>query len=214
MKKNVYVTKRVIEEREVFTFEDLPEEVKDKLIKEERSCEDDWFWDFFDDEIKFSWKAIADVFNAKLDYEYSLCGNSYTKLKTNLEEEVLSLEDNRAMAYIWNNWIEPNLKGRYYSMSHKERRSNIKMEFDCPFTGVYCDNVLWDAWEEWIKEYRRCAKKGSYVDVDDFIHILEGAMTKVVTDEAEYKVSDEYISEEIASREDFYFEDGEIAEIA
>ena len=134
-----------------------------------------------------------------------------------IDDEVLELEDSRAMAYIWNNWIEPNFKGKYYHKPCYERHGTAIKEFDCPLTGVCYDMVLWDAWEEWKAKFKRHQneKRGDRwirMDVADFLTILEGRMTKMVMDEAEYRDSDEFIKEELQERGE-YFADGSEADV-
>lgn len=202
----VKVLREVTEKQQVFEFNELSPDVQEKKIEEYREANAEWVWDFFDFEVKDSWKAIADLLDANLRYEYQFWGYSYTKLDTNIEYAVLELEDSRAMAYIWNNWIEPNIKGKYYYKSCHERYGTAIKEFSCPFTGVCYDMVLWDAWEEWKSDFKK--SHGKYaITVDNFIDILEHKMTKMVMDEAEYRDSDEYIKEELQERGE-YLDDG------
>ena len=221
MKRMAYVKvwKQVVEKHEVMRFEELSEEVQEKLIEEESKKEDPCFWDFFDAEIKESWEAIADLLSAKLKYSYDTCSYSYTELLDCLDFDVAELKDSRAMAYIWNNWIEPALKGKYIGDLTKNNPhkftpyySKITKHLDCCFTGICYDNALVDAWEEWKSEFRR--RYGwSHMDVEDFVKILQDKMTDYVMKEAEYRTSDEYYKEELIARENWYFENGEIADV-
>ncbi len=227
----VKVLREVTERQQVFEFNELSPEVQEKKIEEYRKAEADWFWDFFDFEIKDSWEAIADLLGAELRYEYQFWGHSYTELRaTHIDDEVLELEDSRAMAYIWNNWIEPNIKGKYivgcktnkgftYNCVGKDSKSyysKVTKEFSCP-TGFCYDMVLWDAWEQWKSDFKlhQNRKRGDRwirMDVADFLTILEDKMTKMVMDEAEYRDSDEFIKEELQERGE-YFADGSDANI-
>ena len=223
MLREVFVSKVVKEWRSVYHFEDLKEDVQEKLVKEEQesNCTDPWFWDFID--FEDSYKAIADVLGAKLKYSYDTCSYSYTELLDCLDFDVAELKDSRAMAYIWNNWIEPNLKGKYYSTKgrwingkycYKHRYSKIKKSIDdCPFSGIFWDNVFADAWDEWKAEYKRRAGR-SHVDVDDFVKILQDKMTDYVIQEAEYKESEEYAREHLMESDTLYYENGTEADVA
>lgn len=222
MKRMAYVKvwKQVVEKHEVMRFEELSEDVQEKLIekKQEKNTNDTFFWDFFDAEIKESWEAIADLLSAKLDYSYDTCSYSYTKLKR-YDDGEYELQDSRAMAYIWNNWIEPALKGKYIGDLTKNNPhkftpyySKITKHLDCCFTGICYDNALVDAWEEWKSEFRRLYG-WSHMDVEDFVKILQDKMTDYVIKEAEYRESKEYAKEELEDEDVWYFENGEIADV-
>ena len=55
----VKVLREVTEKQQVFEFKELSPEVQEKKIEEYRKDNEDWFWDFFEWEIKDSWEAIA-----------------------------------------------------------------------------------------------------------------------------------------------------------
>lgn len=133
-------------------------------------------------------------------------GGQYTRLTTS--EEVDELIGNRAYAYVWNNYIEPNLKGKY--LGHRNGKfyySNLTKVMEYPFTGICFDYALFEAFSRFKNNFTLNST------VNDFISILEDVMNKVVQDELDFLDSDEYIIDRL-SGDDYYFADGEIADLA
>ena len=215
MLAQVKVLRYITETANVYRFEELPEEVQEKLVEKSQNKEDAFFWDFFEDEIRLSWEAIADLMGCNLDYSYSLCSYSYTKLAGREYEDFWELSGVRAMAYIWNNWIEPNLQGKY--LGHKKNTSEftpiyskLTRLFNCPFTGCIWDGVLITAWTLFKFDLQHGHKK---LTVADFKEMLEQEMTSQVMQEAEYRTSKEYHRERLASGDEWYFADGSAADV-
>ena len=125
-------------------------------------------------------------------------------------------EGKRAYAYIWNNFIEPNIKPKYiigcrikdkfhYGCVGKDSinyYSKVTKEFNCPFTGYCADMVLWDAWESFKKDFTKDT------NVVNFISEVEYNTEKFLDDEDDYYYSDDYIKD-IADGLEFT-EEGEI----
>ena len=180
-------------------FKDLDENVQDRLIAEYHDKQTADFWWFYDDEIKYAWEAIAKELGATLDYEYSLCSYSYTKLD-DIDYDILALEGKRAYAYIYTHWIEPHIDYKTFSKHGKCRKSNIiRTWWGLPYTGTTCDNVMWEAWKDYVERFNLPKLWKKQMTVAYFIEILEAHMIKYVLDEADYYSSDEcaidYLSE-------------------
>lgn len=205
MIKKVLVTKVVEEEREVFSFNELSKEVQEKLIKKyrEEQSESDIYFEL--EEVINSFKAIAIHCGFTFECEYNV-GYQYTKLTTS--EEVDELIGVRAYAYVWNNYIEPNLIGKFLKFIDDEvYYSKITKVMKYPFTGVCFDYVLFEAFNRFKDSFTLNSTVG------DFISILEDVMNKTVDSEIDSKTSDEYIAD-CLSADNYYFADGEIANLA
>jgi hypothetical protein len=188
--------------------------VQKKLIADYHERQTSDFWWFFEDEIKYAWQAIAEVIGAKLDYEYSLCSYSYTHLN-DIDDDILRLKNNRAISYIYNNWIEPYLASE---KTHKYRRdgemlieiehiSKISKYYNCPFTGTIYDNALMDAYKDFLDRFKLEKAYSGQMTVGYFVEILEAHMTRFVLADAEYQASDECAIEYLSAYE--YNEEGE-----
>ena len=206
MIKKVFVTKIVEEEREVFTFDELSEEVQEKLIEKYREEDDNFDFNYtLTEEIIPSFKLIAEHCNMNIDYSYGIYDN-YTRLTTT--DDIEELKGVRAFAYVWNNYIEPNFRGKYLKyVNGKAYYSKCTKTWECPFTGICFDDVLYEAFlnfkENFILENT----------VDDFIEILENEMSELVSKEANYYTSEVYIIDKLKD-DNYYFADGEIADLA
>lgn len=219
----VKVWKQVVEEHEVYSFEELPEEVQDELVEKACNEEDVDFW-WFAEDAKSCFDDIANMIHGKVSgYCYDLCGRSYTKISVNWGEEA-DLSGVRAMAYIWNNWIEPYLtpKTYYYGGAIRidgkqpKRKSNIlpktlEYAWDCPITGWCYDYVLVEAYKDFVNDLR----KNLSLTVEDFVDdYLAEHMTDEVIKEAEWRSSKDYHKEDLMERDTLYFEDGTEADVA
>ena len=205
MIKKVLVTKVVEEEREVFSFNELSKEVQEKLIKKyrEEQSESDIYFEL--EEVINSFKAIAIHCGFTFEYEYNV-GYQYTKLTTS--EEVDELIGVRAYAYVLNNYIEPNLIGKFLKFIDDEvYYSKITKVMKYPFTGVCFDYALFEAFNRFKDSFTLNSTVG------DFIYILENVMNKTIDSEIDSKTSDEYIAD-CLSADNYYFADGEIANLA
>lgn len=200
----------------IYRFGELDELAKDKV-------RDGWRansipFDGWNEETRESIEAISEALNTTYEYGEDYC-NLYTD---NIDSDILDLQSVRALAYIENNYIAPNEKGKYYSTAgytddagryhYKYRRSNCTMEFSCPFTGYYLDGSM----DEALKKFKDELRAGNAPTVGDYIGMVEEILSRDLLSDYEYRVSDEYIDEEIAAnnKDGWYTEDGEEFEFA
>ena len=131
-----------------------------------------------------SLKAIAE--HIGVTYELNNNGDSYINIDFyygNKPDDEMNLSGRRAIAYIYNNYISPNLKGKYYSTTgkyidnkyeYKYTYSKCTKEFNCLFTGTSKDYNLYDTWKEFIEKMRT----NPNLKVSDFIEMLADRITK------------------------------------
>ena len=182
----------------VYNFNELSDEAKEKAIEAHR-------YDFvngWSDENWASIQAIAkacsleimcDNYNDTGFWRFYL-GNIDNYLDINMLGGV------RAMSYIYNNWIAPNMKGKFYSalvsrdereLVYKKRYSKCTFVFECPFTGCGLDNCLFEAYNEFCELVR---KKPRSANVVMFIDILSQHVQKWLQSDYNFAISDENIA--------------------
>ena len=182
----------------VYNFNELSDEAKEKAIETHR-------YDFvngWSDENWASIQAIAkacsleimcDNYNDTGFWRFYL-GNIDNYLNINMLGGV------RAMSYIYNNWIMPNMKGKYYSalvsrneceLVYKKRYSKCTFVFECPFTGYGLDNCIMEAYNEFCVLIR---KKPRSANVVMFIDILSQHVQKWLQSDYNNAISDENIA--------------------
>lgn len=203
MIKKVFVTKIVEEEHEVFTFDELSKGVQEKLIEKYREERDESDFSLELEEMIDSFKAIAEHCGFTYNYAYDVWRGQYTRLTTNAEiDELIGV---RAYAYVWNNYIEPNLKSKFLGYRNdKFYYSKLTKEMEYPFTGTCFDYALFEAFNRFKDNFTLNS------NVDDFISILEDVMNQTVQSQLDFIDSDEYIIDRL---DDYYFADGEIADV-
>ena len=182
----------------IYNFEELNVEAKKKAIENVRS-EYTTDQNPCAEENANSIRAITEA----MDCDYEIDDYNHVSLYFDNEyaEEVLSLEGNRAYAYIWNNFIEPSIKPKHIS---KNYYSKVTKEFNCPFTGYPADMLLWDAWESFKKDFTK------YTNVVNFISEVEYTIGKFLDDEDNYYYSDDYIKDIIEAEGIEFTENGDI----
>ena len=199
----------------IYNFEELNVEAKKKAIENVRDkyTNDQNPWA---EENVNSIRAITEA----MDCDYEIDDYNHVSLYFDSEyaEEVLSLEGNRAYAYIWNNFIEPNIKPKYICGCKIDGKfhyggvgkgsvsyySKVTKEFNCPFTGYCADMLLWDAWESFKKDFTK------YTNVVNFISEVEYTIGRFLDDEDNYYYSDDYIKDVIEAEEIEFTENGDI----
>lgn len=202
----------------VFKFDELSDEAKKNAIENYRS---EYFVDQnpWAEENAESIRKIAKAINSSYEIDsYNHCffemDNDYT---------VEELKGKRAIAYVWNNFIEPNLTPKYItgcfvdgklhydavSSNSKHYYSKVSKEFSCPFTGTVADMILWDAWIYFKDEVK---KFNNEMTVEAFVNRVGYMVEKFLDEEDEYYYSDEYIIEEIESNDVEFYEDGQVYE--
>lgn len=199
----------------IYNFEELSVEAKKKAIENVRDeyTDDQNPWA---EENANSIRSITEAMNC--DYEIDDYNHVSLYFDNEYAEEVLSLEGNRAYAYIWNNFIEPNLKPKYICGCKIDGKlhygcvgkgsisyySKVTKEFNCPFTGYCGDMLLWDAWESFKKDFTK------YTNVVNFISEVEYTIGRFLDDEDNYYYSDDYIKDVIEAEEIEFTENGDI----
>ena len=123
------------------------------------------------------------------------------------------LRGRRAIAYIYNNWIKPNMNGKYYATPGKwingvytytHTHSKCTFEFSCPFTGYCMDDCLIIAY----KKFCECVRINPLFDIGDFVDIISECMSECLQNDYDYSISDEYVAELLASNSYEFDENG------
>lgn len=186
----------------IYNFEELSEEAKKNAIENVRD-------EYTNDQNPWAEENINSIraITEAMDCDYEIDDYNHVNLYFDNEyaEEVLNLEGNRACAYIWNNFIEPNIKPKYIcDCKNVGYYSKVTKEFNCPFTGYCADMLLWDAWESFKKNFTK------YTNVVNFISEVEYTIEKFLNDEDNYYYSDDYIKDVIEAEGIEFTEKGEI----
>lgn len=184
----------------IYTFDELSDEAKGKVIAEAR----DFDMEIHRDELVDCMKsAMYEMGIAIKDYSIGLDGGGYIKL----DDDNDGLEGARAYAYIMNNFFggvdKKKLvhkeweKGRISHLDRKDWMDN------CPFSGWCYDFAVKEAWENWCNDLR----EGKGPSVRDFLDELEWAYLKELSDE--YDGFNEEDARELAEANEYEFlEDG------
>lgn len=190
--------------RELFTFDELSDDVKEKVLQEFRERNSrEIFWQ---EEIFQSLKELFKNCNNITLKNYQLGGQgSHLKLEFNYDE-VADFSGSRAMAWIENNLLS-DLRISFTGTKRREYRKYGKYYYagkikPCPFTG-YCAD------EDYLEKLIKSIKSGMTLK-DSFCDLAE-VYNKLVEQEEEFQTSDGYIKEEIAACEYEFTADGSIA---
>jgi hypothetical protein len=193
-----------------FKFDELSEQAKNvarETYRNDRMTDQNpWI-----DEDMESIRLICKACNC--EYEIDSYNHCYLTLQDEFNnEEILELNGTRAMVYIWNNFIEPNLKGKYISNGwvdkrHRSYYSKVTKEFSCPFTGYCADMLLWDAWQYWKEDVR---KYNHETTVECFLNRVGYTIENYLDEEDRYYDSDECVDEMISSDDVEFTEEGEL----
>ena len=209
--------RKIIKEFNVYSFEELSQDAKQNAIEQYRNSKD---WLDWEQENNNSCEAIAAALNCTCRTE------TYDGITINViletgekfgayVDKILELSGKRAIAYICNNFIDPYVKGKFYSTPgsydangkyhYKKRCSRVQFSLeDCPFTGYCMDCNLYAAYQEFLKDI----KKDYKLTVGDFITMVEKRLSKAWTSDNEYQQTDEYITDAIVNNEYEYLQDG------
>lgn len=197
----------------IYKFDELADKAKAKAREWYRINESHDFSEEVD-----CFNAILAAFDADGKIEQDSYGNWLLELKPNLDEDEDSLVGVRALKWVWNNWIEPNMKGKYYGKLyavekslehptgwiHKKRYSKATREWDCPLTGFCMDMIPWEAY----KAMQEATKKGERWTIGDYMKVVLDRFTKELEAQSEYMDSDEYIDEMLEVNNYEFYEDG------
>ena len=186
----------------IYKFDELSEEVKEKVIAEAR-----------DSEMEMNCNELVDCMKSAMnemeitieDYSIGIDGSGYIKLDAENDD----LEGTRAYAYIMNNFFEGvDKKKLVYKEWEKRRISHLDRKDwmdNCPFSGWCYDFAVKEAWDSWRNDLRR----GKSPSIRDFLDELEWAYLKELSDE--YYGFNEERARDVAEANDYEFlEDGTI----
>ena len=211
-KGDVYKMKEI--KVKLYSFDELSDDAKENAIEKARERNCAWYWDNVSEEIN----ALSDIAytmgaDKNVRYEFSTCSPSY--IEFSFGDIADGLKDIRALKYIYNNFISPFVKGKYYSTNgeyingkyhYKYKYSKAIKEFSS-VSGMYIDFVIHDVYLEYIDK----AKRHISFDVDDFIDDVEDRLCKTILEAAEEYDSKENWRERLLDNEDeIYNEDGTI----
>ena len=191
----------------VYTFDELSDEAKEKVVDEARYSVMETSVDELVDCMKTAMDKMGITIN---DYEISVDGSGYISLSVEGEND--ELEGARAYAYIVNNFFEGANKKKFVykdlgvnsrsRISHLDRKDWMD---NCPFSGLCYDDAVKDAWDSWCYDLRN----GESPTIGDFLRNLECAYLREV--EREYYGFSEGDAREYAEANGYEFlEDGTI----
>ena len=186
----------------IYTFDELSDEAKEKVIAEARDFDMEINRDELVDCMKSAMNEMGIVIK---DYSIDIDGSGYIKLDADND----GLEGARAYAYIMNNFFEGvNKKKLVYKEWEKRRISHLDRKDwidNCSFSGWCYDYAVKEAWNSWCNDLR----EGKSPSVRDFLDELESQYLKELSDE--YDGFDEAEARDIAEANDYEFlEDGTI----
>lgn len=213
----------------VYEFDELSDEAKQKAIKGQRDCEmqteNPW-----GDEWRNTLHKIEELFDIEVDFDsYNRHSISWRKWwNKEYGEETLNLSGNRALSFLWNNYGRDIYKGKYYSCHDRwengkyhyvSRRSKCTLvSGDCPLTGVCYDNdaldPLWNFLEGKNPDEKPMVIQHQFKyrfenwTVKDIIEDCVDSLCDAWEREEEYRLSDEGLIESIKSNDYEYYEDG------
>ncbi len=137
-------------EYKVYKYEELSKEAKERALNKFNS-EDTYPWY---EENKEVLKAFSEIFPISIDgWEYGY--HKYVDFSMECEyEEIEEFTGIRLVKYLWNNYKNDILKGKYYSTKgyydknkkyhYRYRYSKIILNYDCVLTGYYLDMEILD----------------------------------------------------------------------
>lgn len=135
---------------DVFFFDQLNEEAKEKAREWWRSCEqDDPSWIH---ERRQSMQKFCDVFDVREpSYEYDSC--SYDIGRVRVDDQLEEMSGGRLAAYLWNKCAMWLVTPRVYELPNGSKRaSKIQLvDTSCPFTGYCADESLLDPIRKFMK---------------------------------------------------------------
>ncbi len=197
----------------LYRFDELSKDKQDKIIEKAQS-DNMFYWDDVRPEID----ALSDIAYAmgadkKIDYEFSTCSPSY--IEFSFGDIADDLTNIRALKYIYNNFISPFIKGKFYSThgkmvngkyTYKKYYSKAIYEFT-PASGMWIDYAVLDVY----KEYENKLKSHISFYVADFIADVEKRLCNTILEAAEEYDSEENWRERLLDDDrEIYNEDGTI----
>ena len=206
-------------EVKLYKFNELSEEVKEKVLNNWRTNDDYWFTE----DANKTFERFADLFNIawqNIDY----CEPYRNDYKIKLSDDVLYLSGSRLCAYIWNNYKNDLFPKKYLKSfdGHKKHKnivnytakntgkkycnyySSIKKDNSCVLTGVcYDDDIL-------SPIYEFLNKPSDRIDFETLLNDCIYSLCASVNAEIEYQSSEEAITETIEANDYDFTEDGKL----
>ncbi len=187
---------------EVYTYNELNEEAKEKAHRNYR-YNHDYFWM---DEIENSIKAIGKLLDINLEVRDIYCNTfrGFFDCPCDLED----LRGSRAIAWI-NNHVEFK-KPAYKLRSHKGYKKGmwhtlpLSLMEDTMLTGYCADYILHEAYKLFIEELR----KHPTLKLTDFFELLADTAAKEYENEVEYQDSEEYFADLCEANDYTFLADG------
>jgi len=180
----------------LYSFDELSEEAKEKAIEEYRYSDRDYFW--MEDNIQSVIKALEHFGFDVLDYsvDYSSAARSSFKLsnKNYFNEEGLK------GARLWK-WLN-NQKESIIPI-YEKKYANV-YESSCPFTGYFMDEVFLDVFRKFL------AKPSENITLDYLIDQAVEACLRATQEDYEHQNSDEFISEELENMGEVFDKEGSL----
>lgn len=196
----------IIIKNNIYEYDELTEEAKAKA----RSKFYGEFLDDFSDE-QNSLEAIGRIIG---DAGYSLdaWNNVNVSLTVKADDDIYDLKGTRLVKWVYNNWIEPNEKGKYYGkfvkrnghLDHINYYSKATKEWNCPLTGFCMDMVLYECYKYMVKK----TKEGEAWNLEKFVEEVADEFRRQWQNEIDYRSSDEYIEGMIEANNYEFYEDG------
>lgn len=201
----------------VYSFNELSEEAKAKAIENARAKGRHWDMEFNTSDAVDSIKAAAAAFQVTLG-RYSI-GSDVQRMRcdiyTNSTLENEEIEGQRLRTWLINHHHDIFYKRKTYGESlnkcvnlwgvevyQYQRHSNILFEeTDCPFTGVFYDDIFLDT-------FRKFLKKPWSATLEDLFKDGVHDVCKALEEEEEYQQSDDGITDYLECNAEFT-EEGE-----
>ena len=188
-----------------YSYNEISEKAKERAFTD-WATSDTNVWNFWWDEAKESLDRFCSVFDINIKkFEFSGYGPAYWSLHIEndaLDDDKHLLSGIRLAKYIWNNYADYIMEGKYYHISSKSRRSRVMKEVCCPFTGVCYDDSLLEKVLDCL-HYKRlydCYEDLMNDCIRDFFNDCQA--------EYEYRTSQEYFAEDAEANELEFYEDG------
>lgn len=195
--------------KNIYEYDELTEKAKAKARAEIKKM-DSW-QDFTDEEA--SCKAIGEVVG-EADWNIDAWNNVSVRFDVDVDCLADLVKGVRFVTWVFNNWIEPNMEGKYYGKLIK-RNGHLKnvnyyskatKEWNCPFTGFCMDMVLKEVYDYMVKK----TKEGEVWNLKKFLDELGQRFQKGWQNEIDYRDSDEFIEEMIEANNYEFYENGSL----
>lgn len=183
----------------IYTFDELTEDVKQSVIENYRNNNFEFFWsDEWVESLKKSLKAF-DITLKNYSIDFACSAHSNVSFQS---EDIHELKGIRLRKYLLNNYEHIFYSFKPYGKYPYKRRSKIfKIENSCPFTG-YCGD------ESFLQPFRQFLKKPDNRTFSDLITEAIETVLQDIENDYDYQNSDEYIAEHLTCNNYEYTESG------